>query len=98
MPTTIRWACPTELTADEARVAQALHRPDPTTGRRRILRGVAKGRQPSLGDPEMRPGRKSRHRPFTGYKRHVVTLLEPDLIRRRQAGRRKTRRSIACRL
>ena len=26
MPTPIRWACPTELTADEARVAQALHR------------------------------------------------------------------------
>ena len=54
--------------------------PDPTTGRRRILRGVAKGRQPSLGDPEMRHGRKSRSRPFTGYKRHVVKLLEPDLI------------------
>src|SRR4029450_8784182 len=26
MPTSIRWACPTELTAEEARVAQALHR------------------------------------------------------------------------
>src|SRR6266566_287339 len=26
MPTPIRWACPTELTAEEARVAQALHR------------------------------------------------------------------------
>jgi len=54
--------------------------PDPTTGGRRILRGVAKGRQPSLGDPEMRHGRKSRSRPFTGYKRHLVKLLEPDLI------------------
>jgi hypothetical protein len=54
--------------------------PDPTTGGRRILRGVAKGRQPSLGDPEMRHGRKSRSRPFTGYKRHVVKLREPDLI------------------
>jgi IS5 family transposase len=54
--------------------------PDPTTGRLRILHGVAKGRQPSLGDPEMRHGRKSRSRPFTGYKRHVVKLREPDLI------------------
>ena len=26
MPTPIRWACPTELTAEEKRVAQALHR------------------------------------------------------------------------
>ena len=26
MPTSIRWACPTELTAEEARVAQVLHR------------------------------------------------------------------------
>ena len=26
MPTPIRWACPTDLTAEEARVAQALHR------------------------------------------------------------------------
>ncbi len=26
MPTSIRWACPAELTAEEARVAQALHR------------------------------------------------------------------------
>lgn len=67
------------LTALHAVLAQDLE-PDPTTGGRRILRGVAKGRQPSLGDPEMRHGRKSRHRPFTGYKRHVVKLLEPDLI------------------
>lgn len=29
---------------------------------------------------KMRHGRKSRSRPFTGYKRHVVKLLEPDLI------------------
>src|SRR4030095_3387606 len=26
MPTSIRWVCPTELTAEEKRVAQALHR------------------------------------------------------------------------
>ena len=69
----------TALTALRAVLTQDLE-PDPTTGRRRILRGVAKGRQPSLGDPEMRHGRKSRSRPFTGYKRHVVKLLGPDLI------------------
>ena len=69
----------TALTALRAVLTQDLE-PDPTTGRRRILRGVAKGRQPSLGDPEMRHGRKSRSRPFTGYKRHVVKLVGPDLI------------------
>jgi hypothetical protein len=67
------------LTALRAVLTQDLE-PDPTTGGQRILRGVAKGRQPSLGDPEMRHGRKSRSRPFTGYKRHVVKLREPDLI------------------
>jgi Transposase DDE domain/Transposase domain (DUF772) len=72
-------ALQTALTALRAVLTQDLE-PDPTTGRRRILRGVAKGRQPSLGDPEMRHGRKSRSRPFTGYKRHVVKLLGPDLI------------------
>jgi hypothetical protein len=72
-------ALQTALTALRAVLTQDLE-PDPTTGRQRILRGVTKGRQPSLGDPEMRHGRKSRSRPFTGYKRHVVKLLEPDLI------------------
>jgi hypothetical protein len=67
------------LTALRAVLTQDLE-PDPTTGGQRILRGVARGRQPSLGDPEMRHGRKSRSRPFTGYKRHVVKLREPDLI------------------
>jgi hypothetical protein len=72
-------ALQTALTALHAVLTQDLE-PDPTTGRRRILRGVARGRQPSLGDPEMRHGRKSRHRPFTGYKRHVVKLVGLDLI------------------
>ena len=67
------------LAALRAVLAQDLE-PDPPTGGRRILRGVAKDRQPSLGDREMRHGRKSRSRPFTGYKRHVVKLVEPDLI------------------
>ncbi|HTC25024.1 MAG TPA: IS1182 family transposase [Gemmatimonadales bacterium] len=54
--------------------------PDPTTGQPRIRRGVAAERVPSLGDPEMRHGRKSRTRPFTGYKRHVLKLVDADLI------------------
>jgi hypothetical protein len=69
----------TALTALRAVLTQDLE-PDPTTGHRRSLRGVTKGRQPSLGDPEMRHGRKSRSRPFTGYKRHVVKFVGPDLI------------------
>ncbi len=35
---------------------------------------------PSLGDPELRHGLKTRTRPFTGYQRHVMKLLGPDLI------------------
>lgn len=54
--------------------------PDPTTGQRRIRRGVAADRLPSLGDAEMRHGRKTRTRPFTGYKRHIIKLLDADLI------------------
>jgi hypothetical protein len=46
--------------------------PDPTTGKPRIRRGVAKDRKPSLGDLDMRHGRKSKARAFTGYKRHIA--------------------------
>lgn len=54
--------------------------PDPTSGPRRIRRGVATDRQPSLGDPAMRHGRKTKVRTFTGFKRHVITLLDADVI------------------
>lgn len=54
--------------------------PDPTSGQRRIRRGVAADRQPSLGDPAMRHGRKTKVRTFTGFKRHVVKLLDADVI------------------
>jgi hypothetical protein len=54
--------------------------PDPTTGQRRIRRGVARDRQPSIGDPAMRHGRKTKTRPFTGFKRHVLTWIDTDLI------------------
>jgi len=67
------------LTALRRVLAQDLE-PDPTTGQRRIRRGVAPDRMPSLGDPEMRHGRKTRTKLFTGYKRHVMKLVDADLI------------------
>jgi Transposase DDE domain/Transposase domain (DUF772) len=53
--------------------------PDPGGGTR-IRRGVAKDRMPSLGDKEMRHGRKSKSKLFNGYKRHLVGLVGTDLI------------------
>jgi len=54
--------------------------PDPTTtGRSRIRRGVAKDRMPSLGDPEMRHGRKSKNKLFNGYKRHLMKIVGADI-------------------
>jgi hypothetical protein len=58
------------LTALHVVLVQDLE-PDPTTGQRRIRRGVAKNRQPSWGDPEMRHGRKTRARP-ANEPEHVV--------------------------
>jgi len=53
--------------------------PDPGGGMR-IRQGVAKDRMPSLGDKEMRHGRKSKSKLFNGYKRHLVGLVGTDLI------------------
>jgi hypothetical protein len=41
---------------------------------------VAPDRQPSIGDPAMRHGRKTKVRTFTGFKRHVVTLVDAGVI------------------
>ena len=46
--------------------------PDPNGGGRRIRDGVAKDRVISVGDTEMRHGRKSRSTTIKGYKRHIV--------------------------
>jgi hypothetical protein len=54
--------------------------PDPTSGQRRIRHGVAPDRQPSIGDPAMRHGRKTKVRTFTGFKRHVMKLIDADVI------------------
>jgi hypothetical protein len=54
--------------------------PDPVGGGRRLRRGTVRDRLPSLGDREMRHGRKSKAQPFTGYKRHVLNLLGSTLV------------------
>jgi hypothetical protein len=53
--------------------------PDPGGGMR-IRRGVARDRMPSLGDKEMRHGRKSQSKRFNGYKRHIAGLAGTDFI------------------
>jgi hypothetical protein len=55
-----------------SRVVEQDLEPDPSTGKSRIRRGVARDRKPSLGDPDMRHGRKSKSKAFTGYKRHIA--------------------------
>jgi hypothetical protein len=49
-------------------------------GRTRIRQGVAEDRRISIEDPEMRHGRKSKSKRFNGYKQHVSTDLDTDLI------------------
>ena len=46
----------------------------------RLREGVAPERRCSIEDAAMRHGRKSKHKRFNGYKRHVATELEEDLI------------------
>lgn len=54
--------------------------PDPSGSGARIKRGVQADRVPSLGDREMRHGRKSSSRLFNGYKRHIATMPGEELI------------------
>jgi hypothetical protein len=68
-----------EALAALRRVLEQDLEPDPTTGAKRIKRGVAKDRMPSLGDPDMRHGRKSKKKTFNGYKRHLVKLIDVDI-------------------
>ena len=53
--------------------------PDPAGGTR-IRQGVAKDRQISITDPEMRHGRKSSATRFDGYKRHIAHDLDEGVI------------------
>jgi hypothetical protein len=54
--------------------------PDPSGGGVRIREGVAPDRRVSVEDREMRHGRKSKSKRFNGYKRHIATDLDSDLI------------------
>jgi hypothetical protein len=54
--------------------------PDPSGRGQRLRRGTARDRLASLGDRDMRHGRKSKAHPFTGYKRHVLNLLGSQLV------------------
>ena len=46
-----------------------------------IRRGVAQDRRISVEDAEMRHGRKSKSKRFNGYKEHIATDLDSELIR-----------------
>jgi hypothetical protein len=54
--------------------------PQPAGQGVRLRQGVAPERRCSIEDPEMRHGRKSKHKRFNGYKRHLATSLDDDLI------------------
>jgi Transposase DDE domain/Transposase domain (DUF772) len=49
-------------------------------GVRQIRQGVARDRRISIEDPQMRHGRKTRSQRIDGYKRHVLSDLETELI------------------
>jgi hypothetical protein len=64
-------------------LAQLIHQdlePDPDGGGMKIREGVAPDRRVSVEDREMRHGRKSKTKRFNGYKRHIATDLDSDLI------------------
>lgn len=66
---------------DLNRIIEQDTEPDPTTtSGRKLLKGTAKDRMPSLGDKEMRHGRKSKSKKFTGYKRHFGIIEDCNLV------------------
>lgn len=55
--------------------------PDPDDqGKVEIHHGVAEDRRVSIEDPEMRHGRKTKSKRFNGYKRHIASDLDTNLI------------------
>jgi len=71
------------LKDDLATLAQLMSQdlePDPGGGGVKIREGVAPDRRVSVEDREMRHGRKSKSKRFNGYKRHIATDLDSDLI------------------
>lgn len=49
-------------------------------GKPQLKQGVSRDRVPSVTDPEMRHGRKSAARKWSGYKQHVMTDPETELV------------------
>jgi IS5 family transposase len=49
-------------------------------GEPQLRQGVSRDRMPSITDPEMRHGRKSAARKWTGYKQHITTDPETELV------------------
>ena len=66
---------------ETARRVRAQDVEEGTDGPPSLRRGVARERQVSVEDPEMRHGRKSHRHRFEGYKRHVLRDLETGLVR-----------------
>jgi len=54
--------------------------PDPEGGGVRIRKEVAEDRRVSVEDAEMRHGRKSKSKRFNGFKQHIATDLDSELI------------------
>jgi hypothetical protein len=65
---------------DMSRIMTQDLEPAPSGRGKRLRRGTARDRLPALGDRDMRHGRKSNAHPFTGYQRHVLTLLGSKLV------------------
>lgn len=76
----------TQTAASEAvallkRVVAQDTEPEPDDpGKSRIRKGVAEERVCSIGDTQMRHGRKSKSKAFNGYKRHIATSLDAPII------------------
>jgi len=60
--------------------SQDLEPDPPTGGGARIRDGVAPDRRISVQDKDMRHGRKSKSKRFNGYKRHIASDLDTNLI------------------
>jgi hypothetical protein len=65
---------------DMSRIMAQDLEPDPSGGGKRLRRGTARDRLPSLGDRDMRHGRKSTAQLLTGDTRHVRNLLDSTLV------------------
>ena len=64
----------------QAAPAQPQVKPDESETGLRLRQGVAKDRRISIQQEQMRHGRKSASERIDGYKRHIVTDLDTDLI------------------